>query len=90
MTFGYDSDLTDPGTVAGLDNWAESLIHCLSEVRASKEVTNELRESLREPFDLFYLTHPTGTSTPITPCVPLFGWPGCQKGKARAFSSGKW
>ncbi|RSL89038.1 hypothetical protein CEP51_001414 [Fusarium floridanum] len=37
MTFGYDSDLTDPGTVAGLDNWAESLIHCLSEVRASEE-----------------------------------------------------
>ncbi|KAJ3458216.1 hypothetical protein MRS44_012325 [Fusarium solani] len=34
MTFGYDSDLTDPGTVAGLDNWAESLIHCLSEERA--------------------------------------------------------
>lgn len=37
MTFGYDSDLTDPSTVAGLENWAESLIHCLSEVRTSKE-----------------------------------------------------
>ncbi|KAI8659743.1 hypothetical protein NCS56_01192100 [Fusarium sp. Ph1] len=37
MTFGYDSDLTDQGTVAELDNWAESLIHCLSEVRTSEE-----------------------------------------------------
>lgn len=43
MTFGYDSDLTDPGTVAGLENWAESLIRCLSEVRASEEVSSELR-----------------------------------------------
>ncbi|UPK94698.1 hypothetical protein LCI18_005633 [Fusarium solani-melongenae] len=37
MTFGYDSDLTDSATVAGLENWAESLIHGLSEVRTSEE-----------------------------------------------------
>ncbi|RSL62603.1 hypothetical protein CEP54_005629 [Fusarium duplospermum] len=37
MTFGYDSDLRDQKSVAGLENWAELLIHCISEVRTSEE-----------------------------------------------------
>ncbi|RSM18346.1 hypothetical protein CDV31_002865 [Fusarium ambrosium] len=37
MTFGYDSDPTNKGTVARLENWAESLLHCLNEVRTSEE-----------------------------------------------------
>lgn len=76
MTFGYDSDLTDQGTVAELDNWAESLIHCLSEVRTSEEVSSELRENLRQPFNQVELTWPAGTSTPTTFCLPLIVWPG--------------
>ncbi|SCN65891.1 uncharacterized protein FFB20_12367 [Fusarium fujikuroi] len=35
MTFGYDSDLTDKITVMGLDDWAETLLRSLNEVRTS-------------------------------------------------------
>ncbi|KAF5012463.1 hypothetical protein FDECE_1515 [Fusarium decemcellulare] len=37
MTFGYDSDLTNKKTVMTLENWAESLLHNLNEVRRSPE-----------------------------------------------------
>ncbi|KAF4338455.1 eukaryotic translation initiation factor 3 [Fusarium beomiforme] len=37
MTFGYDSDLTDRSTVMELENWAETLLLSLNEVRTSEK-----------------------------------------------------
>ncbi|KAH7493324.1 hypothetical protein FOMA001_g2044 [Fusarium oxysporum f. sp. matthiolae] len=37
MTFGYDSDLTDRSTVMELENWAETLLQSLNEVRTSEK-----------------------------------------------------
>ncbi|KAJ3538330.1 hypothetical protein NM208_g5949 [Fusarium decemcellulare] len=37
MTFGYDSDLTDKKTVMTLENWAQTLLRNLDEVRRSPE-----------------------------------------------------
>ncbi|CAJ0552269.1 Ff.00g062480.m01.CDS01 [Fusarium sp. VM40] len=37
MTFGYDSDLTNRETVMTLDNWAETLLQSLDEVRISEK-----------------------------------------------------
>ncbi|KAF5633873.1 uncharacterized protein FTJAE_7025 [Fusarium tjaetaba] len=37
MTFGYDSDVTDRSTVMELENWAESLLRSLDEVRTEDE-----------------------------------------------------
>jgi hypothetical protein len=39
MTFGYDSDVTDRSTVMELENWAESLLRSLDEVRTGDEVS---------------------------------------------------
>lgn len=40
MTFGYDSDLTDRSTVMELENWAETLLQSLNEVRTSEKVSS--------------------------------------------------
>ncbi|KAF5639667.1 hypothetical protein F52700_4049 [Fusarium sp. NRRL 52700] len=40
MTFGYDSDLKDTVTVMGLNDWAETLLRSLNEVR-----TNEMEKT---------------------------------------------
>ncbi|KAF5606142.1 uncharacterized protein FSUBG_6256 [Fusarium subglutinans] len=37
MTFGYDSDLTDRSTVMELENWADTLLRSLNEVRTGDE-----------------------------------------------------
>ncbi|KAL7762718.1 hypothetical protein ACKLNR_009253 [Fusarium oxysporum f. sp. zingiberi] len=37
MTFGYDSDLTDRSTVMELENWAETLLRSLNEVRTGEK-----------------------------------------------------
>ncbi|PNP85063.1 hypothetical protein FNYG_01588 [Fusarium nygamai] len=37
MTFGYDSDVTDRSTVMELENWAETLLRSLNEVRTGGE-----------------------------------------------------
>ncbi|KAH7190862.1 hypothetical protein DER44DRAFT_707818 [Fusarium oxysporum] len=43
MTFGFDSDLTDRSTVMELENWAETLLLSLNEVRTTdKEKTRPL------------------------------------------------
>lgn len=39
MTFGYDSDLLDKRTVMTIDDWAESLLHALNDVRTSDKVS---------------------------------------------------
>ncbi|KAF4450191.1 hypothetical protein F53441_6625 [Fusarium austroafricanum] len=42
MTFGYDSDLTDKSTVMELENWAETLLLSLSEVRTADKAMARL------------------------------------------------
>lgn len=42
MTFGYDSDLSDRRTVMTLENWAESLLHALNDVRTSDKVSTRI------------------------------------------------
>ncbi|KAM0083609.1 hypothetical protein ACKRZS_004194 [Fusarium odoratissimum] len=37
MTFGYDSDLTNRSTVMELENWAETLLQSLNEVRTGEK-----------------------------------------------------
>ncbi|KAM0259890.1 hypothetical protein ACHAPA_010497 [Fusarium lateritium] len=46
MTFGYDSDLTDREIVMNLDNWAQTLLHSLDEVRTSEKVISERQHQL--------------------------------------------
>ncbi|KAF4498687.1 hypothetical protein FAGAP_5165 [Fusarium agapanthi] len=43
MTFGYDSDLTDRSTVMELENWAETLLRSLNEVRTGDKVATITR-----------------------------------------------
>lgn len=38
MTFGYDSDLTDHRSVMRIENWAQSLLDSVNQVRLSNEV----------------------------------------------------
>ena len=38
MTFGYDSDLTDSRSVMRIENWAQSLLDSVNQVRLSNKV----------------------------------------------------
>lgn len=38
MTFGYDSDLTDHRSVMRIENWAQSLLDSVNQVRLSNKV----------------------------------------------------
>ncbi|RYC80265.1 hypothetical protein BFJ63_vAg16850 [Fusarium oxysporum f. sp. narcissi] len=46
MTFGFDSDLTDRSTVMELENWAETLLLSLNEVRTTDKATANAMEEL--------------------------------------------
>jgi hypothetical protein len=37
MTFGYDGDLTDQRTIMRVEDWAENLLHSVSEARTSEK-----------------------------------------------------
>ncbi|KAG5793107.1 hypothetical protein H9Q69_007845 [Fusarium xylarioides] len=43
MIFGYDSDLTDRSTVMELENWADTLLRSVNEVRTGDKAMTQLR-----------------------------------------------
>jgi hypothetical protein len=79
MTFGYDSDLRDKRTVMTLQNWAETLLYSLNEVRTSEKATQSLDGN---PLTSKFLTaFESGESASVTVCVSLLGRTSCTKGK---------
>ncbi|TVY69839.1 Protein SERAC1 [Fusarium oxysporum f. sp. cubense] len=69
MTFGYDSDLTDRSTVMELENWAETLLQSLDEVRTGK------KEKERP---LLFVSHSLGGLVVRKAMARLYPTPNCQ------------
>lgn len=45
MTFGYDSDVLDRRTVMTLENWAESLLYALNDLRTADKVSMRIHDA---------------------------------------------